>query len=92
MTVDRRIHTFLYSDFRSEAVRIRLPIRSANETEIQSFTAALQLGMQLTFEGKVDHLRSVNLSLQEGRGTTHWLFLYDSVPGGTGYSRAAGQT
>ena len=82
---DRRIHTFLYSDFRSEAVRIRLPIRSANETEIQSFTAALQLGMQLTFEGKVDHLRSVILSLQEGRGITHWLFLYDSVPGGTGY-------
>ena len=82
---NRRIHTFLYSDFRSEAVRIRLPIRSANETEIQSFTAALQLGLQLTFEGKVDHLRSVNLSLEEGRGTTHWLFLYDSVPGGTGY-------
>ena len=82
---DHRIHTFLYSDFRSEAVRIRLPILSANETEIQSFTAALQLGMQLSFEGKVDHLRSVNLSLEEGRGTTHWLFLYDSVPGGTGY-------
>ena len=82
---DHRIHTFLYSDFRSEAVRIRLPIRSANETEIQSFTAALQLGMQLSFEGKVDHLRSVNLSLEEGRRTTHWLFLYDSVPGGTGY-------
>ena len=80
-----RIPAFLYHAFRSEAVRIRLPIRSANETEIQSFSAALQLGMRLVFQGKVENLGSLNLSLQEGGGTAHWLFLYDSVPGGTGY-------
>ncbi len=82
---DHRLQAFLYHTFRSEAVRIRLPLRSAQETEIQSFTAALQLGMRLAFQGQVEHLRPLVMSLQEGGGTAHWLFLYDSVSGGTGH-------
>ena len=82
---DARIETFLYHSFRSEAVRIRLPIRNADKSQIESFTAALNLGMQLKFKGQVDHLRSFTLSQGGDRGIAHWLFLYDSVPGGTGY-------
>ncbi len=80
-----RIRTFLYNTFRSEAVRVRLPIRSADDTQIESFTAALHLGMRLVFRGRVDHLRSFTMSLGEGSSIAHWLFLYDAVPGGTGY-------
>lgn len=77
--------TYLYYGFPSEAMRIRLPFSSEQETEVASFAAALHLGLRLVFQGKVDHLRSLPLSLQESRYTSHWLFLYDTVPGGTGY-------
>ncbi len=80
-----RIETFLYHAFRSEAVRIRLPIRNADEIQIASFTAALHLGLRLAFRGQVEHLQSFMLSLDQGSTKVHWLFLYDSVPGGTGY-------
>ncbi len=82
---DSAFETYLYYGFPSEAVRIRLPFSSEQETEVASFAAALHLGLRLEFQGKVDHLRSLPLSLQENQYTSHWLFLYDTVPGGTGY-------
>ena len=82
---DSCLETYLYYGFPSEAVRIRLPFGSEQETEVASFAAALHLGLRLEFQGRVDHLRSLTLSLQENQYTSHWLFLYDSVPGGTGY-------
>ena len=82
---DCYLETYLYYGFSSEAVRIRLPFGSEQEVEVESFAAALHLGLRLKFQGRVDHLRSLPLSLQENQFTSHWLFLYDSVPGGTGY-------
>jgi DEAD/DEAH box helicase domain-containing protein len=49
--------------------------------------AALQLGLKKHFGGKVDHLRMVvqDEPGKEGGPRRHFVMLYDSVPGGTGY-------
>ena len=56
---------------------------------LHSFIAALQLGLKRKFGGKVDHLHTViteepqpNSSLRKS-----FLYLFDSIPGGTGYLR-----
>jgi DEAD/DEAH box helicase domain-containing protein len=80
---------YLYREFASEAVRILVPYTRTgiNEVVLQSFMAALQLGLKRHYGGRVDHLR---ITTQEEPGTgggpkRHYVLLYDSVPGGTGY-------
>jgi DEAD/DEAH box helicase domain-containing protein len=80
---------YLYREFESEALRILVPYtrHGMDETVVQSFMAALQLGLKRRFGGKVDHLR---LELQDmpgkdGEPRRHFVLLYDTVPGGTGY-------
>ena len=80
---------YLYREFTSEALRILVPYTrtGVDERVVQSFMAALQLGLKRRFGGKVDHLRLV---LQDEPGLDggprkHFVLLYDSVPGGTGY-------
>jgi DEAD/DEAH box helicase domain-containing protein len=80
---------YLYREFTSEALRILVPYtrNGMDEEVIQSFMAALQLGLKKRFGGKVDHLR---LMLQDEPGRDggprrQYVVLYDSVPGGTGY-------
>ena len=80
---------YLYREFSSEAVRILVPYTRSglNETVLQSFMAALQLGLKRHYGGRVDHLR---ITTQEEPGLDdgprrHYVLLYDSVPGGTGY-------
>lgn len=80
---------YLYREFASEALRILVPYTRSglDETVLQSFMAALQLGLKQRFGGKVDHLR---ITPQEEPGVDggprrQYVMLYDSVPGGTGY-------
>ena len=80
---------YLYREFASEALRILVPYTRSglDETVLQSFMAALQLGLKQRFGGKVDHLR---ITPQEEPGVDgaprrQYVLLYDSVPGGTGY-------
>ena len=80
---------YLYREFESEALRILVPYtkNGVDERVVQSFMAALQLGLKRRFGGKVNHLRMV---LQDEPGKNggprkHYVMLYDSVPGGTGY-------
>lgn len=80
---------YLYREFSSEALRILVPYTRSglDETVLQSFMAALQLGLKRRFGGKVDHLR---ITPQEepgvdGTSRRQYVLLYDSVPGGTGY-------
>ena len=81
--------TYLYREFRSEAVRILLPFALGphEDRALNSFVAGLQLGLKLKFGGRVDHLQVTTYSEpdQETGGRRHYLVLYDSVPGGTGY-------
>lgn len=80
---------YLYRQYESEAVRILMPKLSLveRETQIQSFVAALQLGLKSCFGGKVDHL-NITVSDEPIPGSLErasYLVLYDTVPGGTGY-------
>ena len=77
---------FLYRQFTSEAIRILMPISALDSDKgVQSFIAGINLGLRLHFKGKVDHLRTTMLETKEDVITRRYLYLYDSVPGGTGY-------
>ncbi len=80
---------FLYREFNSEALRILVPFTrtGVDERVIQSFMAALQLGLKKRFGGKVDHLRMIaqDEPAADAAPRRHYIMLYDSVPGGTGY-------
>ena len=80
---------YLYRHFSSEGLRILLPRLSTGGTEeqVNSFVAALQLGLKRKFGGKVDHLRVAQQSepIGETDERRYFVVLYDSVPGGTGY-------
>ena len=83
---------YLFRQFDSEAIRILLPIDTLTSgKKLHSFIAALQLGLKQHFKGKVDHLRTlVNHEPQENSPSLlrkPFLFLYDTIPGGTGYLR-----
>lgn len=80
---------YLYREFESEALRILIPYTKSgvDERVVQSFMAALQLGLKRRFGGRVDHLQMM-LQDEPGRDggpRRHYVMLYDSVPGGTGY-------
>jgi len=80
---------FLFREFESEGIRMYLPESSfgGSEEGVQSFIAALQMGLELRFRGSVDHLRIArDILIAQGQETPRqYLVIYDSVPGGTGY-------
>ena len=77
---------YVYREFSSEAIRLLLPFASNRESaEVTSFRAAIDLGLRLHFKGKVSHLRSSLVEAKDGSLTRRYLYLYDLVPGGTGY-------
>ena len=80
---------YLYREFESEALRILVPYtkNGVDDRVIQSFMAAVQLGLKRQYGGKVDHLRMVlqDEPGKDGGPRKHFVMLYDSVPGGTGY-------
>ena len=80
---------YLYRQFRSEAVRMLLPVSVAlgSERRVASFVAALELGLRRWFSGQIDHLRAMTSEYPDAGTNTRrrYLMLYDTVPGGTGY-------
>ncbi len=64
-----------------------ITVHGVDEEVVQSFIAALQLGLKKRFGGKVDYLR-IGTQEEPGRDggpRRAYVLLYDSVPGGTGY-------
>jgi DEAD/DEAH box helicase domain-containing protein len=81
---------YLYREFESEAIRLLMPDEKFWTSQgLHSFIAALQLGLKRKFGGKVDHLRTVICEEPQRDSSLRksFLYLYDSVPGGTGYLR-----
>ncbi|MEA3333398.1 MAG: DEAD/DEAH box helicase [Pseudomonadota bacterium] len=80
---------YLYRQFTSEAIRILLPVSiiSGADRKLQSFIAAIQLGLKRKFKGKIDHLQTMvhEEPLPDSSFKRKYLVLYDTVPGGTGY-------
>ena len=84
---------FLMHGFNTEAIRIVIPVvGEADDDDLKSFVAAINLGMRRHFAGRVDHIRSTVFQAQlDGMTTVRSLYLYDSVPGGSGYLRQIGE-
>lgn len=84
---------FLMRGFKTEAIRIVIPVvGEADDDDLKSFVAAINLGMRRHFAGKVDHIRSTIFEAQlDGMTAVRSLYLYDSVPGGSGYLRQIGE-
>jgi DEAD/DEAH box helicase domain-containing protein len=80
---------FLMRKFETETIRMVVPVvGQASDDDIKSFVAAINLGMRKHFAGKVDHIRSTIVEAQlDGLATVRSLFLYDAIPGGSGYLR-----
>ncbi|MCX6019367.1 MAG: DEAD/DEAH box helicase [Chloroflexi bacterium] len=80
---------YLYREFESEALRILVPFTRSgmDERVVQSFSAALRLGLKKRFGGRIDHLQ-VTMTTEPGSAggpQKFFVMLYDTVPGGTGY-------
>lgn len=87
--VEANEDVFLYHKFESEAVRMLLPTVSSDleRTKIDSFCAALHMGLKLHMGGQLGHLQTTvqdaPINGLETRKT--FVFIYDTIPGGTGY-------
>jgi DEAD/DEAH box helicase domain-containing protein len=79
---------FLYRELTSEALRLLVPsVGGSQNDELDSFIAALQLGLEAHFKGNIDHLGSCTeiRPIPESSFSRVYLVVYDKVPGGTGY-------
>lgn len=90
---DWETDVFLMRSFNTEAIRILIPVvGDADDDDLKSFVAAINLGMRKHFAGKVDHIRSAIYEARlDGLATIRSLYLYDAVPGGSGYLRQIGE-
>ncbi|MFJ7967544.1 DEAD/DEAH box helicase [Streptomyces sp. NPDC096324] len=82
------VKLLLAHELRSEALRILIPAVTAyTEERLASFKALLLAGIAQSYGGDPDHLAVVTDSMPEPGGDVrrHFLVLYDSLPGGTGY-------
>ncbi len=80
---------YLMRCFKTEALRLIVPVAGrAQDDDIKSFVAAIELGLKRHFSGRVDHIRSVVVEerLRSGASVKN-LYLYDAIPGGSGYLR-----
>ena len=81
---------YLYREFQSEAIRFLMPEEKFwTPRGLHSFIAALQLGLKREFRGEVGHLHTL-ISEEPQPGSSlrkSFLYLYDGIPGGTGYLR-----
>ncbi|WP_340558030.1 DEAD/DEAH box helicase [Streptomyces sp. GSL17-111] len=86
----------LAHELRTDALRVLIPAVTAHTQErLVSFKALLLAGIARSYGGDPDHLAVVTDSMpEEGGGDLrrHFIVLYDTLPGGTGYlHRLAGQ-
>ncbi|MFF2407047.1 DEAD/DEAH box helicase [Streptomyces sp. NPDC058092] len=92
------VRVLLAHRLRTEALRILIPAVTAHTQErLVSFKAALLAGIARSYGGDPDHLAVVTDSVPDREGADaevrrHFLVLYDTLPGGTGYlHRLAGR-
>ncbi|MFF3716177.1 DEAD/DEAH box helicase [Streptomyces prasinus] len=96
-TARRGERVLLAHELRTDALRVLIPAVTAHTRErLASFKALLLAGIARAYGGDPDHLEVVTDSMPEESGESahrrHFLVLYDTLPGGTGYlHRLAGQ-
>lgn len=77
---------YLFREFESEAIRVLLPI-DETDSKMNSFIAALYMGLKARFEGGVDHIQIMHHyePIPDSTLMKTYLVLFDQIPGGTGY-------
>lgn len=77
---------YLYREFRSEAIRLLLPLSQLEDAVLlYSLKAALFLGFRKKFLGQPDHLAVTLVNEPRAGELRRFVVVYDTVPGGTGY-------
>lgn len=79
---------WLYRQFRSEAIKILLPVQEFDsESLVAMFKAGIQLGLRRYYQGNPQHIeiRDYWETNQITRKTDRYLVLFDVIPGGSGY-------
>jgi DEAD/DEAH box helicase domain-containing protein len=80
---------YLYREVRSEAIRFLLPIAEVGvDDKLATFRAALDYALRLRFRGQPIHLTVASMTEpnpEDRSQRKHFLVLFDTVPGGTGY-------
>ena len=80
---------YLYRELASEAIRILLPLSEVaySDVALNSFVAALNLGLKAYFRGDVHHLEVTDMAEPASGDSSerYYLVIYDRIPGGTGY-------
>ncbi|MEU7382111.1 DEAD/DEAH box helicase [Streptomyces sp. NPDC042207] len=96
-TARRGERVLLAHALRTDALRVLIPAVTAHTRErLASFKALLLAGIARAYGGDPDHLEVVTDSMPEEGGESahrrHFVVLYDTLPGGTGYlHRLAGR-
>ena len=79
---------YLYRHMQTEAIKILLPIQIMDAAAaVEMFKAGVELGMKAYYKSSPEHIRidsyeEMNLSTMK---KDHYLVMYDTIPGGTGY-------
>ena len=79
---------YLYRHMQTEAIKILLPIQIMDAAAaVEMFKAGVELGMKAYYKSSPEHIRidsyeEMNLSTMK---KDHYLVIYDTIPGGTGY-------
>ena len=79
---------YLYRHMQTEAIKILLPIQIMDATAaVEMFKAGVELGMKAYYKSSPEHIRidsyeEMNLATMK---KDHYLVMYDTIPGGTGY-------
>ncbi len=79
---------FLYRHLQTEAIKILLPVQIMDAaSSVEMFKAGIELGMKTYYKSSPDHIR-IDSYDEMNRATNkkdHYLVMYDTIPGGTGY-------
>ena len=79
---------YLYRHMQTEAIKILLPIQIMDAAAaVEMFKAGVELGMKAYYKSSPEHIRidsyeEMNLATMK---KDHYLVMYDTIPGGTGY-------
>lgn len=79
---------YLCRQLPTEALKILLPVQEVNsDATLAIFRAGFQLGLNRYYQGAPDHLALSDYSEYNPKTSRqdHYLVLYDTIPGGTGY-------
>lgn len=79
---------YLYRHMQTEAIKILLPVQiTDNLASIELFKAGIELGLKAYYKSSPEHIRIDSYSEMNmaTKSKDHYLVMYDTIPGGTGY-------